>query len=515
MNKVTYIITLDIGTSGMLASLYNSVGECFCTSEQEYSTEFIYPSKVEQDPATWAHAAYAVLKKIGEYAQSHQIKIEAIAITSQRASLIAVDETGAVLRKALMWQDKRAIEQCNKLEKTYTTKGLYAKTGLRLSPYAVLPRILWMWEQERSLFDRAKKFIGVQDYVFYVLSGEMKTDWTQAARTMLMDIQTFDWDEDLLKAAHVTREKLCELVAPGTVAGYLQTNVAQHTNLLQGTPILLCGGDQQNAAVGLNVVREGLAEANTGTGSFVIAHTDRPVFDEEARILCSASAIAGKWVAEASVFNSGSIYRWFGKQFYHNIEASSDSIYEKMTQEAAKAPAGANGVLMLPHFEGSGAPYWEPEAKGLFFNLSLGSTRGDMARAVLEGIALEIADNLMLLEQKTGVLEQISIAGGMTKSDLFAQIQADAFGVPVSRYENEEATSRGALIIAAVGLGIYDTIEESLKNILKTDTRRFWPDKNNQRIYKILLERKQKLFYALKKERIYPLFMESLMLQFK
>ncbi len=507
------IITLDIGTSGMLAGLYQSDGKCLYAAERNYSTEFIYPSMVEQDPQTWATACVEVLREVAEYAQQSQITAHAIALTSQRASLIAVDRNGAALRKALMWQDKRTIKQCDWLQTIYTVKDLFRKTGLRLSPYAVLPRLLWMRENERELFERTYKFIGVQDYVFHVLSGEFKTDWTQSARTMLMDIQTFEWDEELLDTAGISKDKLCALTAPGTVAAKLCDTAARHTGLPSGMPIILCGGDQQNAAVGLNVIGEGLAEANTGTGSFVIAHTNKPVFDDEARILCSASAIAGKWVAEASIFNSGSIYQWLAKQFYDNKSTpfADKSVYEKMNEEAALSPVGAGGVMMLPHFEGSAAPYWEPEAKGLFFNLSLGSTRKDMARSVLEGIALEIADNLSLLEKNIGAIEQVSIAGGMTKFDLFAQIQADVFGVPVIRYENEEATSRGALIIAAKSLGIYDTIEQAAARIIDTHHTKFVTDETSQKIYKKLSERKQKLFYALKDGQVYSAFMESLL----
>lgn len=509
---MVYIITLDIGTSGMLASLYDSAGNALHTSEREYATEFIYPGMVEQDPATWTEACYATLKDIGDYVKQCQISVEAIAVTSQRASLIAVDETGRPLRKALMWQDKRTIVQCEELKTAYTIQQLFVKTGLRLSPYAVLPRLVWMQQNEPDIFRRAHKFIGVQDIVFHALSGEFKTDWTQAARTMLMNIQTFDWDEELLKTAKLSRDKLCELVAPGSVAGKLSARAAERTGLVQGLPIVLCGGDQQNAAIGLNVIKEGRAEVNIGTGSFVIAHTDKPVFDESARILCSASAVAGKWVAEASMFNAGSIYNWFGKQFYCGTgeEKSGRPLFEKMNEEAIIAPVGANGVMMLPHFEGSAAPYWEPLAKGLFFNLSLGHERKDLARAVLEGIALEIADNLALLKELIGHIGQISIAGGMTKSDLFAQIQADAFGVPLVRYENEEATSRGALINAAKGLGIYATWDDAVKAILHMKHAKFEPDTTNKKVYEDLLKRKQALFYALKNADIYSLFVRPI-----
>ncbi|NMC56126.1 MAG: carbohydrate kinase, partial [Eubacteriaceae bacterium] len=288
-----HVIILDVGTSSMASSVYSDAGKCLFTASKEYSTEFIYPSMVEQDPLIWRNAAFEVLSKTAAFASQKDLDISAIAVTSQRASLIAVDKDGEPMRKAIMWQDKRTASECEEMEKHISMRELYLKTGLRLSPYAVLPRIIWLRENERDTFNKAYKLMGVQDFVIHSLTGQYKTDWTQAARTMLMDITKFSWDDDLLNIAHLNKDKLCELVPPGSVAGGLTEYAANQTGLKSGLPVIICGGDQQNAAVGLNVIKPGVAEANTGTGSFIIAHAEKPVFDDDCRLICSASAIKG------------------------------------------------------------------------------------------------------------------------------------------------------------------------------------------------------------------------------
>ncbi len=447
------IISLDVGTSGMRAIVYNLKGEKKAETYCEYYCDYPQPRYVEQDPDSWKRSVIHCLSQVSRYFTENNEVPQAIAITSQRSSLIPMDEKGSPLRSAIMWQDKRTIGQCEQLIQEYTLEGLYKKTGLRVNPYFVLPKIMWLKENQREIYNKSHKFIGVQDLVVYFLTGNYKTDYTQGCRTMLMNIENFQWDTDLLNIAGITEEKLPELLPPGSIAGYLLENIAEKTNLSSGIPVIMSGGDQQNAAVALEVLKPGLAEANTGTGSFVISAVDKPVFDTQARVLCQASAVAGQWIMEAGIFNTGAIYRWFKEQFYPELKNEKNP-YEIMNQEAKEIPAGANGVLMIPHFEGSAAPYWNPISKGLFFNLSLGTKRGALTRSILEGISVEIFDNINLIEKLIGNINTISVAGGMVKSDLFCSIQSSVFNKKVARYKNNEASSLGAAMIASITLGL-------------------------------------------------------------
>lgn len=486
----------------MKAMLYDGKGEMLHRASKEYHSEFGSNNYVEQNPITWKEALLVTLKETSRFNKEHNIRLEAIAVTSQRASVIPVDGDGEPLHNAIMWQDRRSMQQCGNVLEQMNLEEIYHRTGLRANPYFSVPKMMWLKEERPEIYAKADKLIGVQDYVVYLLTGEYVTDWTQGCRTMLMNINTFGWDEEMLAISGIPSSKLPDLCPPGSQVGFLDNGIANLTGLSPGTPVIIGGGDQQCAALALNILRPGYAEANTGTGSFVIAYSEAPQFDEQCRTLCSAAAEPGKWIVEAGIFNTGSIHRWFKEQFY----PEGDDVYTLMNQEAVKSPIGANGVTMLSHFEGSAAPYWNPLAKGMFFNLSLGTCRSDLTRAILEGISLEIVHNISLIENLVQNISTVSVAGGLTAVDLFNQIQADAFNKTVIRYSNNEASSQGALMSALVTLGAYSNYTDAFQAVCPTEPITFRPDAINTGKYQTLFRRKDELYHALNEHKIYELF---------
>ena len=501
-----HILVIDVGTSSLKAMLYDRRGTLLHRASHEYHSEFTENNHVEQSSLTWKSALLFGLKETGEFLQTRGIGVEAIAVTSQRASVIPVNREGEPLQNALMWQDKRSSDQCAELLQQIGLQDVYRRTGLRVDPYFSAPKMMWLHENRPDIYAASEKLIGVQDYVIYLLTGTYVTDWSQACRTMLMNINSLSWDKDLLDFAGISVSKLPELCPPGSTAGFLDSGLANSTGLVPGTPVIVCGGDQQCAALALNVSRPGYAEANTGTGSFVIAYSEAPQFDLKCRTLCSAAAVAGKWIVEAGIFNTGSVHRWFREQFYPETE----NAYAVMNKEAGESPVGANGVFMLPHFEGSAAPYWNPLAKGLFFNLSMGTRRSDFARAILEGIALEITHNILLIENLVKNISIVSVAGGLAAFDLFNQIQADAFNKTVICYDNSEASSLGALMSAMIELGIQPNHADAFRAVCCSNAVEFQPNAINVPKYRTLLKRKNVLYQALNENNVYDAFHLSL-----
>jgi len=498
------IITIDVGTMSLKSSIFNEEGINLKSSSYEYSAEYLSEGWVEQDPNDWKESLHYTLGNLSKFIKEEELEISAISVTSQRASVIPVNKNGTPLYNAVTWQDKRSIQINDRLLEKYSLDYFYQKTGLRSNPYFSLPKMIWFKEQTPLIYSRTHKLLGVQDYIVHLLTGEFKTDATQAARTMLMNIETFEWDEELLEISGIEEDLLCELLPPGSEAGKLLSDMATKYNLSNNIPVIMAGGDQQNAALALNVLKTGKGMANTGTGSFVISHSDEPVFEREGRVLCSASAVPGQWILETSIFNTGSIYRWLKNEFYE------DKDYNFMNQEAESAPIGSNGVLTMPHFEGSAAPFWNPYAKGLFFNLSLGTKRSDITRSVLEGISLEISNNISLIENVSEYIDEMSVAGGLTNSELFNQIQSDTLFKPIVKYEDSEASSLGATMSAFVTLKVFNTYEEAFEGIVgRQEQTTYNPNTKNHLKYNHVQSRKLELYDVLNKNDIYQDFMDS------
>ena len=497
MNKEKCIAIVDCGTQSMRTILYNKKGESLFTAQLPYSPIF-NGIEVEQDPRTWKDTLYQTLKEINDFAEKNSKEVESISVTSQRASIIPVNRQGKVLYNAITWQDRRSYEETRSVKEKMSMQDIYKKTGLRLDSYFSAPKMKWVKTNMPELYEETYKFVGVQDYVTYLLTERFVTDVTQAGRTLLMDIHKFAWDDELIEAFDLDKSKLVEIVPPGTSVGKICDQLREKTGLPKTVDVILAGGDQQCAAVGLNVLTEGTLEANIGTGSFIIAHAEKPVFDEDMRVLLSASAVPGKWVVEAGLLTSGNIYAWYRDQFFK------EDNFDNINKEVMESPAGSKGLLLIPHFKGSAAPYWNPLSKGVFFNATLEHNRGDFARSILEGIALEMAENIELIANLIGYVDIIHAAGGLTKFAGFNQIQADVFNKAVSVYGSAEATALGALISALVSKGDYKTYNEAFQKLRGEAVKKtYHANPKNRFLYTKMLRTKKQLYHAINDSQIY------------
>ena len=485
------MIVVDVGTSSLRSSVATLDGKLLFTASRSYSPVFLGGPRVEQDPETWRLAALATLKEAAAFVGEKKLGVLALSLTSQRASVIPVDGEGRALRPALMWQDKRSVAECDRIRERMPMEAIYGKTGLRIDPYFSAPKIAWLRNNEKDVYDRAAKFIGVQDWVAFALTGRFVTDASQACRTMLMDIRSRSWDRELMDSIDLDESRLPELVPPGSVGGALTATAAAAVGLAPGLPVILSGGDQQNAALALNVLTPGTVEATAGTGSFMIAFADQPFLDPRMRTLCSCAAAPDSWVVEAGLLTSGALYAWVNEQLFRGLSL------KDIDAEVLRSPVGANGVVALPHFKGSAAPYWNPAAKGVFFGVGLDTTRGDLARSILEGIAVEMSENLEIMTGLIGRVEEISVAGGLTRFDEFNRIQANCFDRPVFRYANSEASTLGALMNACVSLGVHVGYRAAFEAICPADRIRFDPDPENAEKYRELRRKKRLLYGAL------------------
>lgn len=497
------VIAVDIGTTSVRAVVYDESGSVLHREQRHNPPGVLDDGRVEQDPDSWRMQVAAVLRAAGQAVHDQVLQPACIAVTAQRSSLIAVDAEGRPLHPAILWQDARSAALAQSL--AAHDAEVYRKTGLRISPVFSAIKMLWLRRNRPEVWAATHKLLGVQDWVLFGLTGRYVTDHSLASRTNLLDLRSRQWDADLLALFEVPQALLCDLVPPGAIVGGLTPTMAVQTGLPAGLPVLSAGGDQQCAALGLGLLAPRQAVANTGTGSYVIGHADAPALDPSMRVSCNVSALPGAYIVEAASLTAGAAQRWLMDLL--GLDADDPAAQAQLAEEAAAVPAGSHGLLWLPHFKGAGSPHWDPRARGTLHQLSLGTTRGDLARALLEAIAIELKQGLDLVEQSCGAVATVHASGGMTRSALFNQIQADVLERPLQRFAGNEATADGAWMAGCVATGLAADHAQAFVRLAERDPpAAYTPDPAHAAVYRRQRERSRAVYDALSAPHLRALF---------
>ena len=447
------LLVIDEGTTSTRAMLFAPDGRCLAAEQRDLDQHYPRPGWVEHDAEEIWTKSLACARAMVDQAGGAD-RIAAIGITNQRETIIFWDRrTGRALGPAIVWQDRRTAELCARLKAEGREAGLQARTGLLLDPYFSASKIAWamaQWPQLGEAGDRLA--IGtVESWLVWRLTGGLHiSDATNASRTALMDIRTGDWDAELVDLFAAPAEALPEIVDCAGRYGATDPDIF-------GAPIPICGmaGDQQAAAVGQACLRSGDTKATFGTGAFVLAHTGARAPVSRHRLLSTVAwRIGGNlaYALEGSVFVAGSLIKWLRDEL--GLIASSAE-----TATIAAALADNGGVFVVPAHCGLGAPYWQPEARGLIAGLSFGTGRDHIVRAGLEAMAHQTHDLMTAFAGDGAGWERLKIDGGMAGNDWLAQDLADMLDLEVERPAFVETTALGAAMLAGVGAGIFDSLD--------------------------------------------------------
>jgi D-xylulose kinase len=473
VTQVTDIaLAIDAGTTGVRSMFFDKSGRVLGRDYSEYASVFPNPSWVEQDAESWWSTGSATIRNAMKNGDVDASDVSTISVTNQRETVVPVDAKGVPIRPAIVWQDRRTVPQCDWIREQMPPDQVYSITGLTVDPYFTAPKIIWIRDKEPAVFEKTEKFLLVHDYLINRLTGEFVTDYSNASRTLLFDLRKADWSERMLSSLKIPEDKLPRPVESGTPVGELDESGAADTGLKAGTTVVAGGGDQQCAALGVGVVREGMIKCTTGTGTFMLAHSKTVRHDPGRRVLCSRSVVPNAFVIEASMFTTGSALRWFrdnlGTEEVSIAEEKGVDAYDIITKAASEVPAGSEGVVHIPHFVGAGAPNWNPHARGIFAGLALGHTRSHLIRTIMEGVCYEIRTNMEVMRELGLPTREVRVTGGAARSETWMQIQADILRTPVVRVEMEEATALGAAILAFRGTGVFDSVAEAAEEMVKT-----------------------------------------------
>lgn len=488
------VFVIDAGTTGCRAIIFSKRGEKLASAYKEFPSSYPQPDWVEQNAEDWWKAICECCKSVMNELDNSS-EISALTVTNQRETVVPVDEKGDVLGPAVVWQDRRSTVECIWLAEKIGVERIYNITGLTIDPYFTAPKLLWLSAHDPESFQKTHKFLLVHDYIIYRLTGKFVTDHSNASRTLLFDLKERCWSEELLTEMRINEDKLPGIQAPGTFVDELSTAASTETGLPDGLHVYTGGGDQQCAALGSGVTAVGRVSATTGTGTFMVAFAEKPLFDPWRRVLCSAHVVPGRYIIEASMFTTGAAYRWLRDNFAKDLLDTGKDPYEILNNEAEASEPGARGLTFIPHLAGAGAPHWDPAAVGVIYGLSLGHNRGDIVRAMMEGVAVELRKNQDILKAMGLDISVLSISGGGARSELWNQIIADMCQVPVLK-SSEDATALGAAVLVAAGAKIYKNLDEAVDVMVKRGGE-MNPDSDITNTYQDVYERSLKLYESI------------------
>ncbi|MBP2020197.1 xylulokinase [Symbiobacterium terraclitae] len=481
-------IGIDIGTGGARVLAVDRAGRVVAQATQEYPLLTPRPGWTEQDPADWWAATAACLRRVT--AEVGPGRVRGVGLTGQMHGSVFLDDRGQVVRPALLWNDQRTQAQCDEITVRVGTDRLLALAGNRALTGFTAPKLLWLRQHEPDAYARVRHLLLPKDYLRYRLTGEFATDVADASGTLLLDVAARRWSEPILEALEIDPAILPRLAEGPEVTGFVTPPAAAETGLPAGTPVVGGGGDQAANAVGVGLVTEGAASLALGTSGVVFAASGQPGHvrngagpgeavappglpeDSLSTIHSFCHAVPGMWHVMGVMLSSGGSLRWLRDALYAR-EAAEDrqagrEPYDRVTGEAATVPAGAEGLLFLPYLTGERVPYPDPSARGAFVGLGLQHTRAHVARAVMEGIAFGLRDNLDLVRALGVGVAELRITGGGSRSPLWRTILAAALGVPLRRMAVDEGPAFGAAILAAAGTGAYPDVASACAAMIRT-----------------------------------------------
>jgi xylulokinase len=463
---VSITLGIDIGTSGTKTIAIDEKGTILASSSAEYPCDHPRPGWSEQHPHLWWDATRKTIGQVLSSGRFAAKDVAGIGLSGQMHGSVFLNAAGEVIRPALLWNDQRTADECHEIEQK--AGGREALVRLVANPALTgftAPKLLWLRKHEPRNWEQVRQVLLPKDYVRYKLTGTYATEVSDASGTLLLDVANRCWSRELLSRLAIDPALLPPCYESPEVSGKVSEQGAQATGLEAGVPVVGGGGDQPAGAVGNGIVRQGVVSATMGTSGVVFAHADSLGFDPLGRLQRGCHAVPGAWHVMGVVLSAGGSFQWFrnelGKAEVAAAKAKGEDPYFLLTDEAALAGPGAEGLFFLPYLTGERTPHFDPDAKGAWVGLTVRHGRSHMIRSVLEGATFAMRDSLELIREMGVAIDQVRVSGGGARNALWRKIQADIYGCDVHTINASEGPAFGVALLAQVGIGAFKTVPEA------------------------------------------------------
>lgn len=482
-----YLIGIDIGTSATKTVLFDSDFNLITSSSKEYPMYQPQNGWAEQKCEDWRDAVLETIKSVVEKSGVDAEDILGIGLSGQMHGLVMLDENGQPLRSSIIWCDQRTAKQCDEITKTVGREKMIDITANPAMTGFTAAKILWVRENEPEIYAKCRHILLPKDYIRYVLTGEFATEVSDASGMQLLDVPNRCWSDELLEMLDIDKSLLPKVYESPEITGTITPETAALTGLSEKTAVVGGAGDNAAAAVGTGVVTDGRAFTTIGTSGVVFAHTNKVSIDPKGRVHTFCCAVPGCWHIMGVTQAAGLSLKWFRDNFCTDfmVQAEKEGVdpYYLMDKAAENIPVGSNRLIYLPYLMGERTPHVDPDCRGVFFGLSAIHTKADMLRAVMEGVAYSLKNCNDILKEMGAEVDEMMACGGGGTSPLWRQMLADLYGCEVKTVSSKEGPALGVAILAAVGTGLYPSVEEACKAAVKTD-KVCGPNLENSEAYK-------------------------------
>ncbi|MBS3766968.1 MAG: xylulokinase [Candidatus Cloacimonetes bacterium] len=490
-----YLLGLDVGTSGVKALLLSEEGKLIKTCNESYPLSTPSSGWAEQNPADWWEAVVKVINKIIKESNIRSENIAGISLSGQMHSSVFLDDEMEVIRPAILWSDTRTAKQCKDIQnKTGGLKKLIKKVSNPALEGFTAPKILWLKENEPDNYQKVNYVLMPKDFIRFKLTGEINTEVSDAAGTLLFYVKEKKWSEDIIEMLGLNGNILPPVIESIDIGGKINEITARKTPLKRDTPVIAGGADNACGAVGSGIIKEGRVMVSIGSSGVVLAQTNQPTADKKGRIHLFNHSKPDSWYMMGVMLSAGLSFNWLKNSLFDD-----HLDYEKLNKKADDVEAGSEGLIFLPYLYGERTPHGDADARGVFFGISGRHTQGHFIRSVMEGVTFGLKDSFRLIKKQNVKIKEIRAIGGGAKSKVWQQILADILGHPINLLNVEEGPAYGAAIIAGVGVGVFKSFEEVSDSIIKV-SEQIKPNKENVKRYKKYYEIYRELYPSLKKE---------------
>jgi len=452
------LLGVDLGTSSVKVLLATETGQVLGRGSAEYPIHHPRPGWAEQDPDDWWRATVAAVRQALASVQGTPVSISAVGLSGQMHGTVLLGTAGQLLAPAVIWPDQRSRRQVQEITGLIGAERLIELTGSPVATGFQAATVRWVQQERPDLWRRTHSILLPKDYLRYRLAGDHCTDPSDGSGTLLLDVRSRDWSPLVLAALEIDVAQLPSVQPSTAVAGRLSREAAEALGLPAGIPVVTGAADTACGALGAGIVNAQTLLLTISTGGQIVLPAPEVRVDRAGRVHTFCGALApgpdqAGWYQMAAILSAGMALRWLRDQVFC---LSGEAAYAQMTAWAETASAGADGLLFLPYLVGERTPHMDPQARGLFLGLTASHGRAELVRAVLEGVALACYDAYQVLAEMGARPERLVMAGGGARSQLWQQIVADVFGLPVRRLRVGEQSALGAVLLAGGGVGLFD-----------------------------------------------------------